>query len=377
MTDATNPARPLERKRLRTALLDFFDARARPLPWRDTDDPYAIWVSEIMLQQTRVETVIPYWERWMARYPDVEALATADESEVLKAWEGLGYYSRARNLREGAAVVRDRFGGEVPATVDELREVPGIGPYTAGAVASIAFGVATPAVDGNVRRVLARLFDEPNPTAAWLRDRASELVDPDRPGDFNQALMELGATVCTPSSPNCAGCPVAPMCAALSAGTVDERPAPKRRKPVPERDIVVIAACAEMSDGWRVAMRRRPTDGLLGGMWEFPEWEHDHDPPRADALPEVGHVFSHFRATYRPFVMEVVPEPSTDRAADIAEDIPVRPPLGSPLLGPDGAEPDEPRWIHSAEFGDLALPVAQRKIAGFVRDWLAGRGFAS
>jgi len=374
MTDVTPPSSELHRERIRVELLAFFDERARPLPWRRTDDPYAIWVSEIMLQQTRVETVIPYWERWMDRFPDIDALASAEESVVLKAWEGLGYYSRARNLRKGAAVVRERFGGDVPATVDELREVPGIGPYTAGAVASIAFGVATPAVDGNVRRVLARLFDEPKPTAAWLRDRAADLVDPDRPGDFNQALMELGATVCTPRSPNCTGCPVAPMCVALEAGTVDRRPAPKRRKPVPEREIVVVVACVRGPDGWRVAMRRRPTDGLLGGMWEFPEWDHDRDPPRADALPEVAHTFSHFRATYRPFAMEAAGEVASG-TGDAAERPAPSPPRSR--LGPEGAEPGEPRWIHPREFDDLALPVAQQKIAESVRRWLAARAGSS
>jgi A/G-specific adenine glycosylase len=336
-----------DRRTVRRALLEFFDTRARPLPWRETGDPYAIWVSEIMLQQTRVETVIPYWERWMQLFPDVSTLASAGEEEVLKAWEGLGYYSRARNLRKGAAMVRERFGGRLPSRPDGLREIPGIGPYTAGAVASIAFGVVTPAVDGNVRRVLARLHDEPKPTAAWLRDRAAELVDPDRPGDFNQALMELGATVCTPTSPNCVGCPVATSCAARSAGTQDERPAPKRRSAVPHRVLTVVAACLSTPEGWRVAMRRRPTNGLLGGLWEFPEWEHDRAPPRADALGEVEHVFSHFRATYRPFALTIT--------------------------GSESPTPPSSTWVAIEDVDELALPVAQRKIAGQVEAWLAGR----
>lgn len=329
---------------LRTALLEFFDARARPLPWRETSDPYAIWVSEIMLQQTRVETVIPYWESWMERFPDVDALASAEEGDVLKAWEGLGYYSRARNLRRGAAVVRDRFAGEVPGTPEALREVPGIGPYTAGAVASIAFGVVTPAVDGNVRRVLARLLDEPRPTDAWLRDRAGELVDPDRPGDFNQALMELGATVCTPRSPNCLGCPVATACEARAAGTVDGRPAPRKRKAVPER-VFEVRVDVVVGDGgrWKVRMRQRPTDGLLGGMWEFPATEvaeasdESGDMP---ALEPVRHVFSHFRAEYRPCLSIIA-------AADAAV---------------------EGHWIDEADIDGLALPVAQQKIAALLRD---------
>lgn len=344
----------LDASAVRTALLGFFDARARPLPWRETSDPYAIWVSEIMLQQTRVETVIPYWERWMERFPHVDALASAEEGEVLKAWEGLGYYSRARNLRRGAAVVRDRFGGDLPRAPETLREVPGIGPYTAGAVASIAFGVATPAVDGNVRRVLARLLDEPKPTDAWLRDRAGELVDPDRPGDFNQALMELGATVCTPRSPNCTGCPVATACAARAAGTVDERPEPKKRKPVPAR-VFAVRVDVVVGDGgqWKVRMRQRPSEGLLGGMWEFPAREMTEEKGEAlfgaavgpgEALDPVAHVFSHFRAEYHARVREL-----------------------------PAAEPSEGRWVGEDEIESLPLPVAQQKIAAQVRNWMSER----
>lgn len=158
-------------------------------------DPYRVWVSEVMLQQTRVDAVVPYYLAWMDRFPTLEALAAAPLDDVLRAWEGLGYYARARNLHRAAVVVRDRLGGEVPRTADDLRALPGVGEYTAGAVASIAFGEAVPAVDGNVRRVLSRLYDEAEPTPAWLRERAAALVDPERPGDFNQALMELGATV--------------------------------------------------------------------------------------------------------------------------------------------------------------------------------------
>ncbi|MDT8369366.1 MAG: A/G-specific adenine glycosylase [Longimicrobiales bacterium] len=398
--DAGLPS-PLEDvERFRGALLDFFAERARPLPWRATDDPYAIWVSEIMLQQTRVETVIPYWERWMARFPTVAALADADEAEVLKAWEGLGYYSRARNLRRGAIVVRERFGGEMPAEPQALREVPGVGAYTAGAVASIAFGVVAPAVDGNARRVLARLFDEAEPRPAWLRDRATELVDPERPGDFNEALIELGATVCTPRSPGCAGCPVAVSCAARVAGTVGERPAPKRARAVPERAFVVrveVVGGGEADGGepdggepgggkpgggkpggggrWKVRMRRRPSEGLLGGLWEFPAREivgaaGGADPPgeaigdiEGEPLAPVTHAFSHFRATYRPFARRV-------------ESIPAG--AESPGAEPAGADRDgaDERWIALEDLADLALPVAQRKIAGSVAEWLAASGHA-
>jgi A/G-specific adenine glycosylase len=205
--------------------------------------------------------------------------------------------------------------------------------------------------------VLARFFDEPRPTDAWLRDRAAELVDPARPGDFNQALMELGATVCTPRSPACTGCMVAAMCAARIAGTVDRRPAPKKRKAIPEREFVVVAACWLSDDGWRVAMRRRPTDGLLGGLWEFPEWESGGVPPDLTPLEPVAHVFSHFRATYRPHLIEATVEALPPRSA----------------LGAEGAEPLEPRWIGVGELDALALPVAQRKIADQVREHLGER----
>src|SRR5688572_31827881 len=195
-------------RRTRRALLGFYDAHRRALPWREDPRPYRVWISEVMLQQTRVDAVVPYYRAWMERFPDVRALAAAPLDDVLKSWEGLGYYARARNLHRAALVVRDRMGGELPARASALRELPGFGEYTAGAVASIAFGEAVPAVDGNVRRVLARLYDEPEPTARWLRERAAALVDPARPGDFNQALMELGATVCRPRSPDCARCPL-------------------------------------------------------------------------------------------------------------------------------------------------------------------------
>src|SRR5687768_12935276 len=185
-------------RRMRRALLGFYDAHRRALPWREDPRPYRVWISEVMLQQTRVDAVLPYYRAWMERFPDVRALAAAPLDDVLKAWEGLGYYARARNLHKTALVVHDRMGGELPARAAELRELPGFGEYTAGAVASIAFGERVPAVDGNVRRVLARLFDEPAPSAGWLRERAAALLDRERPGDWNQALMELGATGCTP-----------------------------------------------------------------------------------------------------------------------------------------------------------------------------------
>jgi A/G-specific adenine glycosylase len=255
---------------IRAALLTFFDESARDLPWRRTGDPYAVWVSEVMAQQTRVETAAPYYDRWLRTFPDIDALADAAPDAVLKAWEGLGYYSRARNLHSAARVVRERHGGALPGSYDELRALPGIGDYTAGAIASIAFGVPAPAVDGNVRRVLARLLDDPAPGAAALRRTATALVPHDRPGDFNQAIMELGATICTPRAPACRRCPVADHCAARAAGTQLERPLAKPARSLPVIDYAT--AVLRRLDG-RVLIIRRPDTGLLAGMWCFPAIE--------------------------------------------------------------------------------------------------------
>ncbi|HEX3475795.1 MAG TPA: A/G-specific adenine glycosylase [Kofleriaceae bacterium] len=250
----------------------------RDLPWRRTRDPYAIWVSEIMLQQTRVATVIPYWERWMARFPTVSALAGAPLDDVLAAWAGLGYYSRARNLHAGALAVGERFGGALPSCAAELREVPGIGPYTAGAIASIAFGERAPLVDGNVARVLARVFaiehdikSSAGGKALWAAAGAlmHALPEAAAPGDLNQGLMELGATLCAPTQPRCLVCPLVRDCAAAQAGRQDELPvvAPRKKAselPVLDRTVVWLEARGEI-----VLVRRTP-DGLFGGLWELP-----------------------------------------------------------------------------------------------------------
>jgi A/G-specific adenine glycosylase len=273
-----------EIRSIRSGLLDFFDEHRRPLPWRSEDpDPWAVLVSEVMSQQTRIETVVPYYLRWMERFPDPGALAAAAEEEVLSLWAGLGYYSRARHLRGAAREIEARYGGRVPSDPDELTTLPGVGPYTAGAVASIAHGVPAPAVDGNVRRVLARLLDDARPSAVRLSEWAGALVDPERPGDFNQALMELGATVCTPRSPACGECPVAGFCGAREAGTVAERPAPRKRGPVADLQEGVLVLVRGEGSGAELLMRRRPPDGLLAGMWEFPGVEPEGGETPAEA----------------------------------------------------------------------------------------------
>jgi len=262
-----------------TAVLAHYAQVKRDLPWRRTRDPYAIWVSEIMLQQTRVATVIPYWERWMTRFPTVTALAAAPLDDVLEIWAGLGYYSRARNLHAGAKAVRNK--GALPRTAAELRTVPGIGPYTAGAIASIAFGERAPLVDGNVARVLGRVFavehdikSTAGQKALWAHAGAlmSALPAAAAPGDLNQGLMELGATVCTPTSPRCLACPLVKSCIAARTQRQDELPiVPVRKKekdlPLLDRTLVWIEERGEI-----VLVRRRP-EGLFGGLWELPPLE--------------------------------------------------------------------------------------------------------
>lgn len=253
------------------ALLAWFDAHRRALPWRGSPDAYGVWLSEIMLQQTRVDTVVPYYLRFLERYPTVAALAEAPLDEVLGAWSGLGYYRRARSLHAAAQAVVDRHGGSFPRELSALRALPGVGAYTAGAIASIAFGERTPLVDGNVARVLSRLFALGDPLGTSASDRAlwataERLVPDERPGDFNQALMELGATVCTPDRPRCERCPVAERCRARLEGRELELPVPRARK-APTR-LRLVAAVVRGPDGLLLA--RRPAGGLYGGLWEPP-----------------------------------------------------------------------------------------------------------
>ena len=256
-------------------LVAWYRNARRDLPWRRTRDPYAIWVSEIMLQQTRVAVVVPYWQRWMARFPTPAALAAAELDDVLSAWSGLGYYRRARNLHRGAREVVARYRGRLPDNAGELRSLPGIGRYTAGAIASMAFDRREPLVDGNVARVLARLFaveeDVKRPAGqARIWQLAGELVPADAPGDFNQGLMELGATVCTPAAPRCSDCPLATRCAARAAGRERELPRLSARPRDADKPILAAAA-AWVERGGRVLLAQRAPEGLFGGLWELPQ----------------------------------------------------------------------------------------------------------
>lgn len=264
-------------------LLDWWDEGHADWPWRRTRDPYAIWVAEVMLQQTQLAVVLPYYERWLTRFPTVQALAAAPLDDVLKVWEGLGYYSRARHLHAAAQRIVAEYGGELPRSVNGLLKLPGIGRYTAGAVASIAFGVAAPAVDGNVLRVLARLTDCADDitrpaTRRRLEQIAAAWLPAERPGDFNEALMELGQRVCT-ADPACVCCPLAAACLARQRGVQRQRPVRAPRAAVPHVD--VAAGVIYRADG-RFLIARRPLRGLLGGLWEFPGGKQEPD----ETLPE-------------------------------------------------------------------------------------------
>ncbi len=256
---------------LRRALLAWFGREARDVPWRRTKNPYAVWVSEIMLQQTRIDQGIPYFERFLAAFPDVQTLAAARSDQVLKLWEGLGYYNRARNLYRAARIVAHDLGGTFPRTAEEWQRLPGVGRYTAGAIASIVYGERVAVLDGNVIRVLSRLFDIEDATDdAATRHRlweiAESLVPLKAPGDFNQAVMELGARICTPRSPRCDGCPIRTYCDARARGVQEQRPVRNQKRAVPRREHVV----AVLVKNGRYLLAKRPERGLLGGLWEFP-----------------------------------------------------------------------------------------------------------
>jgi len=309
---------------IRRALLDWYRRDARDLPWRKTDDPYKIWLSEIIMQQTRVDQGTPYYERFVQAFPTVEALAAAPEQAVLKQWEGLGYYTRARNLHKAAKLVVEQEGGKLPTRASLLQLLPGIGRYTAGAIASIAFGERIPVVDGNVKRVLSRLFniaesiDTPDcETRMW--ELAGMMVSPKHPGDFNQAMMELGARICTPKSPSCDQCPVQKYCEGFAAGVQAQRPVRNAKKSVPQKEIVV----AVIEQDGKYLLGLRPSEGLLGGLWEFPGGKIEKGETHQAALireckEELGvtivvggqiacvkHAYTHFKVTLHVYLCSI------------------------------------------------------------------------
>jgi A/G-specific adenine glycosylase len=285
---------------MRDALLSWYGQHARDLPWRHEQDPYRIWLSEIMLQQTRVDTVIPYYKRFIQNYPTSAALSAAKEEEVLKLWEGLGYYARARNFHEAIQEIQSRYGGGVPSEPEEFRRLPGVGDYTAAAVMSIAYGIPLAAVDGNIKRVISRLFGlhgalQRQSTVKEVKKRAADLLDTKRPGDFNQALMDLGASICTPRNPSCSDCPLKLYCLALSQDTADVIPPKRNQKPLPLVEVTAVI----IVDGPKCLIRQRPRAGLLGGLWELPTLGPDAltavQVTLGKELAVFHHQFSHLR----------------------------------------------------------------------------------
>jgi len=304
-------------------LLSWYHQHARILPWRGYSDPYVVWVSEIMLQQTRVETVIPYFHRWMERFPTINDLAAASEDDVLILWEGLGYYSRARNLQKAARIIEDKYNGQLPRNLDALRQLPGVGRYTVGAIASIAFGMSEATLDGNIRRVFTRVFNIHVPADSpsgekLLWNLVTENLPEGKAGDYNQALMDLGAIICLPKNPICLKCPIARLCKSLKLGVQDQLPILKPRKKIPH---YIFAAVVVMKKG-RVLITKRPANGLLGGTWEFPNGRVSKNPAAEmskmlrssyhlkvrgrGALGIVNHAYSHFKVTVHVYQGEFI-----------------------------------------------------------------------
>ncbi len=342
-------------------LLKWYDQNARRLPWRDQPTPYRVWVSEIMLQQTRVETVVPYFNRWMERFPTLESVAQASEQAVLQLWEGLGYYSRARNLHKAALVVMQKYAGQIPSDPAELEKLPGIGRYTAGALASIAFGQAAPALDGNIRRVLARVFNVSLPIQSKegqqrLWELARQELPPQRAGDYNQALMDLGSAICTPRAPACLICPIVSECAAFALGVQAERPVREEKAPVPHYTVTAAVIQREGEAGL-ILLAKRPSKGLLGGLWEFPGGKLE----AGESLPEglareireelgveitVGeaygvytHAYTHFKVTLHAFLCQLKKgEPQPITASEL-------------------------RWVKPEQMSDFPMGKIDRQIA--------------
>jgi A/G-specific adenine glycosylase len=301
-------------------LLEWYSQNARSLPWRAHPAPYAVWVSEIMLQQTRVETVIPYFERWMKRFPTLQAVAEASQEDVLSAWEGLGYYSRARSMHKAARLICQSYDCGLPSDPDRLLKLPGIGRYTAAAIASIAFGKDEAALDGNIRRVLARVFDVDLPARSSQGERrlwelAQEHLPSGQASAYNQALMDLGSAICTPKNPDCPHCPLFEICLARQRGVQEQRPVLPEKPSSPHYTV----SAAVIRHGGEVLITQRPENGLLGGLWEFPggKQQEGEDLPaclRREIMEELGveinvgeqvgvyrHAYTHFSVTLHAF----------------------------------------------------------------------------
>jgi A/G-specific adenine glycosylase len=318
-------------------LLVWYQQNARALPWRTCSDPYCVWVSEIMLQQTRVETVLPYFEHWMKSFPHLEDAANASEQEILQIWEGLGYYSRARNFHKALQIVRDQYQAIIPENIETLQKLPGVGRYTAAAIASIAFHQDQATLDGNIRRVFSRVFDIDLPARSpqaekrlWLL--AGEHLPAGQAGEYNQALMDLGAGICLPRNPRCDDCPVGALCLAKALGVQEQRPVVKPKPQIPH---YLVTAAVIHRDGL-VLIAQRPAKGLLGGLWEFPggKLEDGEDLEtclKREICEELGieirvnekigvfkHAYTHFRVTLHAFHCQIITgEPAPLQASQI------------------------------------------------------------
>jgi A/G-specific adenine glycosylase len=350
-------------------LLEWYRSSQRDLPWRKTNDIYAIWVSEIMLQQTQVATVIPYYHRFLGAFPTVEHLARADEQEVLKQWEGLGYYSRGRNLHRAAKKVMDHYDGQIPATPEEFKTLPGVGPYIAAAVLSIARGIPLPAVDGNVMRVYTRYCAieadiRKNTTRNRIFNELLEILPTDKAGDFNQAMMELGASVCTPKNPRCTACPLSKNCTAYQTQTTLRYPFKSPLRTAPEYNVSI----GIIAKGDRFYIQKRPSEGHLGGMWEFPGGKANQGESPEQALirecrEEIGaeieikqklalvhHAYSHFKIHMSVFICR-------SKQGD------VHPPKDQPF-----------QWITVTELADYPFPGANHKFFPALREFFSASG---
>ncbi|MEM6452200.1 MAG: A/G-specific adenine glycosylase [Cyanobacteria bacterium P01_D01_bin.105] len=341
---------------LRQRLLAWYAAQGRDLPWRRTRDPYPIWISEVMLQQTQVKTVIPYYERWLKAFPTVDALAVAEQQSVLKLWEGLGYYARARNLHKAAQQIVQLFGGEFPQTLEEAIALKGIGRTTAGGILSAAFNLPTPILDGNVKRVLARLIALPvipNKALPQLWVISEQILDPNQPRDFNQAIMDLGATLCTRHNPACLLCPWQAHCAAYNQNATTDFPMTQSRQPLPQKTIGVAVITDKQGN---ILIDRRKQEGLLGGLWEFPGGKIEPGETMEQCVSreikeelgieiEVGsklitidHAYTHFKVTLNVF-----------NCKHLSGD-------------PQPIECDEVKWVTLDEISDYPFPKANTQI---------------
>ncbi|SDW89346.1 A/G-specific DNA-adenine glycosylase [Marinococcus luteus] len=335
-------------------LVDWYRHQKRDLPWRRSADPYHIWISEIMLQQTKVDTVIPYYYRFLEAFPTIEALAEAEEDQVMKQWEGLGYYSRARNLHHAVKEVAEEYGGEVPDGKKEFRSLKGVGPYTAGAVLSIAFDKPEPAVDGNVMRVFSRLlclYEDigKQSTKSTFEAVLGEILPLTSPSDFNQAVMELGALICTPTSPGCLLCPVQEHCKARAAGVQEELPVKEKKKAPRKQE---MAAAIIWNDDGEVLIHQRPDKGLLARLWEFPNTAVENEAERAGEMgayleadahikPKIDRPVQRVEQTFSHLIWNVHVYEGKAEKSDL---------------------PEGWRWVPLKEVVNYALPVAHQKI---------------